>query len=355
MTNLYEALEICLREIERGASIETALLRYPDLADELRPILEASVDAANIAVPLPSETVIQRNRAKVLQRAAQIREAKAKSTQRIWFVSLRRLAVMLAVLIVLSVSGTGLVRASSATVPGDNLYPVKRTWEDVLVAFTFNVQQRDALEVEHENERLQELQDLFAEGRSAKVDFNGSIKSQNGNLWVVSNISVMISDQTELRGQGISVGSAVRVKGTTQGNNNVVLAERIELLSAGAKLPDTDDEPDIQQEKHQDPLQQFEDNSNSGKGSEGETQTVEETKTAESEPENKNESVEDGSNNTNTESGRDSNSNDSYDNESNDNSGSNSNDYSSSYNSNDSSGGESSNDSSGAGGGGGDD
>ena len=283
MNNLYEALESCLREIERGASIEAALLRYPDFADELRPILEASVDAANIAVALPSETVVQRNRAKVLQRGAQIREAKAKSSQRTWFVSLRRLVVTLAVLIVLSVSGTGLVRASSATVPGDNLYPVKRTWEDVLVAFTFNVQQRDALEVDHENERLQELQELFAEGRSAKVDFNGSIKSQNGNLWVVSTISVMISDQTELRGQGIGVGSAVRVKGTTQGNNNVVLAQQIELLPAGAKLPDSDDEPEIQQEKHEDPIQQFEDNSNSDNGSEEETQTAEETKTPESE------------------------------------------------------------------------
>ena len=349
MNNLYEALEVCLREIERGASIEAALLRYPDLADELRPILEASVDAANIAVPLPSETAVQRNRAKVLQRAAQMREAKAKSSQRTWFVSLRRLVVTVVVLLVFSVSGTGLVRASSATVPGDNLYPVKRTWEDMLVAFTFNLQQRDALEVEHENERLQELQELFAEGRSAKVDFNGSITGQNGNLWVVSNISVMISDQTELRGQGISVGSAVRVKGTTQGNNNIVLAEQIELLPAGAKLPDTQDEPEIQQEKHEDPVQQFEDSSNSGNGSDGERQTVEETKTPESESENNNESVEDGSNNTNTEWGSDSNLNDSHENESNDNSGSNSEDDSS-LNSNDSSGGGSSYESSDGGG-----
>ncbi len=320
MTDLYDALEICLQEIERGASVETALLRYPDLAEELRPLLEASVDAANLAVPLPFETVIQRNRAKVLQRSAQMREAKAKSSQRTWFVSLRRLAVTLAVLIILSVSGTGLVQASSATVPGDNLYPVKRTWEDVLVAFTFNVQQRDALEVEHENERLHELQELFAEGRSAKVDFNGSVKSQNGNLWVVSTISVMISDKTELRGQAIGVGSAVRVKGTAQGNNNVVLAERIELLPAGAKLPDSDDEPESQQEKHENPTQQFEDNSNSGNGSDGESRTVEETKTPESVSENSNESVQDGSNHTNTEPGSDSNSNDSYHNESDDNS-----------------------------------
>jgi hypothetical protein len=78
MTNLYEVLEICLQDIEQGADIETVLFRYPDLAEELRPILETSMDAGNIAVPPPSIDVVQRNRAKVLQHAAQMREARAK-------------------------------------------------------------------------------------------------------------------------------------------------------------------------------------------------------------------------------------------------------------------------------------
>src|SRR5215216_6574047 len=98
MNNLYEALEICLQELERGADIETALARYPDLADEMRPILEASAGARKMAVPMPSAEVIKRNRAKVLQYASQMREGKARSSQRIWFASLRRLAVTLAVL-----------------------------------------------------------------------------------------------------------------------------------------------------------------------------------------------------------------------------------------------------------------
>lgn len=290
MNNLYEVLEICLQELEHGADIESVLFRYPDLADELRPILETSVDASKMAVPAPSDEVVRRNRAKVLQHAAQMREANIQPSRRIWFTSLRRLAVTLAVLTVLFASGTGLVRAASTTLPGDNLYPVKRTWEDVLVAFTFNGQQRDALEVEHENERLQELQDLFAEGRSAKVDFAGSVTSQNGNDWVVSTVPVVVSTQTEIRdqGQGIAVGSAVRVKGQTQGNN-IVLAERIELLPAGAKLPEVPDEPEIEQENHQGSNLQNEDNS--GKGSEGETPIVGETKSLESEFEPKDESL----------------------------------------------------------------
>jgi hypothetical protein len=346
----------------KGADIETALLRYPDFADELRPILEASVDAGNIAISAPSEAAVQRNRAKVLQHAAQMREAKAKSSQRVWFVSLRRLAVTLAVLAVLSVSGTGLVQASSTTLPGDNLYPVKRTWEDVLVAFTFNPQQRDALEVEHENERLHELQEVFAEGRSTGVDFAGSVTSQNGNEWVISGVRVVTSAQTEIRdqGRGIVVGSAVRVKGQTQGNG-VVSAERIELLPAGAILPDVDDEHEIEAGNQGGTGQQNEDHS--GKGSETETPQVEETQTQESESGHEDEAVNDGSNNTNNDSGSDpnlednSNTNDSNDSSgSDDNSGSNSNDSldDSNHNSNDDSGSGGSNsgsDSSGSGGG----
>lgn len=288
MTNLYEALEICLQDIDQGADIETVLFRYPDLAEELRPILEASVDVGNLAVPPPSFDVVRRNRAKVLQHAAQMREAKAKSSQRIWFVSLRRLAVTLAVVAALFVSSTGLVRAASTTLPGDQLYPVKRTWEDMLVAFTFNVQQRDALEVEHENERLQELQELFAEKRSAQVDFSGPVTSQNGSEWVISGVTVMISAQTEIRDQGIVVGSPVRVKGQTQ-STNVVLAERIELLPSNAILPDKGDEPELNRQDVEEPTPQIEDNS--GKGSDGETQGAETIKTPEPE------SVNEGSNN----------------------------------------------------------
>ena len=260
MNNLYEALEICLQEIEKGADLESVLFRYPDLADELRPILEASAGAKNMAVPAPSPDVVRRNRTKLLQHAAQMREANVKSSRRVWFASMRRLAVTLAVVALLFVSGTGLVGASSNTLPGDNLYPVKRTWEGVRLFFTFNPMEREALEVEHENERLHEVQEVLAEGRSTEVDFNGLVTSQNGNEWVVANVRVLISDQTELRDRGIGVGSPVRVRGITQGNN-IVLAERISLLSSDEKLPDVDDSHESEGDN--------ENNSGPGSGNDG--------------------------------------------------------------------------------------
>ena len=277
MNNLYEALEICLQEMEQGADLEMVLFRYPDLADELRPILEAVAGAKSLAVPAPSVEVVRRNRARVLQHAAQMRESRVKPTRRLWFAPLRRIAVTLAVLTVLFVSGTGLVGASSNTLPGDNLYPVKRTWEGVRLLFTFKGLERAALEVEQENERLHELNELIKEGRSAEVDFKGLVTSQNGKEWVVAGARVLISRQTDIRDQGIVVGSPVEVRGLTQADGTV-LAERIRLLSSDAKLPDVEEghEPEAGNEN------------NSGPGSGEEQPKVEETESPESENENGN-------------------------------------------------------------------
>ena len=270
MNELYDVLELCLQEIEKGTDIETVLSRYPKYADELRPLLESSVDAIRLAPPGPSADVERRGRARLLQQAALMRESQGQPSRRLWSVPLRRALVTLTVVGVLFISSTSLVQAASTTLPGDNLYPVKRTWEDVRVLFTFDNQAREALEVEHENERLYELNDLFTEGRSAKVDFAGTVMSQNGDLWEVSKIPVLISSQTELGTQPVVVGDAVRVKGYTQ-QGGTVMAERVDLLPAGMPLPEVDDDhPSASGQNTLEGEQSTQDSGeeNSGKGSE---------------------------------------------------------------------------------------
>lgn len=268
MNNVYDALEICLQEIERGADVDTVLFRYPEFTEELRPLLETAMKAKNAAINSPSPDVMRRNRAKVLGHAAQLREAKAKPGHGFWSVSIRRTLVSLAVITILFVGSTGLVRAASTTVPGDNLYPIKRTWENVNVLFTFDVRAREALEVEHENERLEELSELFREGRSAKVDFVGRVTRQDGDLWLVSTIKVEVSAQTDLHDGSIKEGDVVRVRGVTR-SDWTVLAERVDLLDAGVPLPDVDDNAsEFEQDNEGNENESNEDNSGPGPGNE---------------------------------------------------------------------------------------
>jgi len=250
MNKFHDVLETCLQDLENNIDLETILLRYPDLADELRPLLQASMDAKQMVPSLPSADVIRRNRAKLLQHAAQLREGQPTATNR-WFPSFQRLAFALVLFMLFFMSGTSLVRASSSALPGDSLYSVKRSWEDVTLFFTFNADARETLEIEYENERLDEIHELFASGRPAEVDFAGIVSSQNGDGWRIAGILVIVSPQTELPNQILTVGMPVRVRGVTDGNG-IVLAERIDALPAGAPLPEVKDaDPEIEVEEVQ--------------------------------------------------------------------------------------------------------
>ena len=285
MNDIYDVLELCLQEIEKGTDIETVLARYPQHARELRPILEASMQAIRLASLGPTPEVQRRSRSKVLQHAAQMREMQrqspARTSRRIWSVPLRWALVTLAVVGVLFISSTRLVEASSTTLPGDNLYPVKRTWEDVRVFLTFNSQAREALEVEHENERLDELNELFTEGRFVNVDFTGTVMSQNGDLWEVSKIPVLVSSQTQLGAQPVVIGNYVRVRGFTQ-SGGTVRAERVDLLPAGIPLPRMDENASSEQEKEQQEQKSGDNNSDEGSGEDGSTKTPTQSPQAES-------------------------------------------------------------------------
>ncbi|MFN8410822.1 MAG: DUF5666 domain-containing protein [Anaerolineales bacterium] len=238
MNNMYDILEICLQELEKGADLDALLARYPEHASELRPILKAAIAARSIAAPAPSEDAIRRGRAKLLQRAAELREEKVapvrKANQRV-IPMFQRLAITFSLTAAFLASGTGLVGASSTALPGENLYPVKRTWEDVRLFFTFDTNQRELLSSEFESERLQEANELIAEGRHETIQFSGVFTEVNGKPYV-SGIAVLITGNTQMPNGMIQTGAAVTVTGHTNSNGFVEL-ENIQLLPDGAVVP----------------------------------------------------------------------------------------------------------------------
>jgi len=241
---LIEAFEVCVSELEAGADLDSVLKLYPDMTVELRPLLETVDRALLMSVSEVPQEVVNRGRTKLLGHAATMRKAAVKPRKS--GLVIQRWAVSLLLALVFFLGGTGVVNASSATLPGDNLYPVKRAWEEVRLLFERSPSRREALESEYEQERLDEIGELLADGREETISFSGIVTAQNESYWVVSDVPVQVDASTRLPVEAISVGAPVTVVGRTNAQG-FILAERVSLLEPGASLPPLESE---ELEKH---------------------------------------------------------------------------------------------------------
>lgn len=249
---LYEALEVCLNALETGVDIETVLKLYPHLADELRPVLKTAIEAKSLAISTVPETAMKRGRARVLQHADGMREAAPKPQRRWSMFAFPRLATSLAIALLFLVSGTGLVSASNGALPGDSLYPVKRSWEDLRLFLMFSPEGREGLESEFEQERLDEISVLLTEGRNETIAFAGLVTGQASDIWKVSGITVMITASSHLPADTVSVGAPVMVIGHTNAQGFVEV-DTLDVMGPGASLPPLEPSETNSSEEHPEP------------------------------------------------------------------------------------------------------
>ncbi len=222
-----DALEIiCQNVLEQGRDPESSLAEFPQYADELRPLLQAAIDAKEAVPVVVSDEIMRRNRARLLQHAAQMREAASAPRQRA-SLDFRRVFVPLALALAFFIGGTtGLVRASTSALPGDGLYAVKRGWESARFWFSDSVETA-RLETIYENERREEVQKLLGYGRFAAVQFEGQVITRDGNKWNVAGVPVTTSADTDID-PSIQIGTDVIVSGETS-DDGTVLATSIIL------------------------------------------------------------------------------------------------------------------------------
>ena len=238
--NLYDALEICLQALEQGADLEACLALFPRLADELRPMLETALQARAQAVQDVPVTAMRSGRARVLQHAAGLRERNRAAAVPFWRRAersgraLRALVTGLTTIILLLSSGTGLVFASSNSVPGDNLYTVKRGWEDVQLALIVDPKAKSQKESAFEQERIQEIETLYSESRRSQVNFQGVVQEQQPGVWQIAGLKIIVDTELPLDPR-IVPGSLVQVVGETE--NGLIKAEQISLVRAALSTP----------------------------------------------------------------------------------------------------------------------
>lgn len=276
--DIYTILDNCLTMLDQGFDLESCLARYPEYASELRPLLMASMDADSLSVKEIPVDVVRRSKSKVLNAAAEMREQKSIKKpflvlppKRIFRFSL---VALITLLMLVGVGGTSLVRASTASLPGDQFYPVKLTWENLLLKLAASRIEREDLEDRFERERVEEVEDLFSSSRSEKVKFFGQVDGIFPDQISVSGVPVVITPDTRLEGQ-ISMNAWVRVEGETTPEGQVI-AEKIKV-----ETPRSDEE-EITDQNNLDSTS-GEDNSGKGNGKSGDD-SIESTKSQEEKP-----------------------------------------------------------------------
>lgn len=223
-------LDECLDSIQAGSSVEACLARYPEHAEALRPLLSLATAVRAVRLPSPSPSAVHASRQRMLLAVAE-RDARRPLLAGLFEWPRFRAALSLAVLIlVLGFGARGLVAVSASSLPGDNLYPVKRFAENVHYALTLDPVGRQQLEAELAAEREEEIRAVLDTGRLATVEFRGSLEGIGDGFWGIGGLEVILTDQTVIVGQP-TVGAIVLVQARSTGDGTL-LALRLEVQSS---------------------------------------------------------------------------------------------------------------------------
>jgi len=209
---LSEALDECITAINSGSGLEECLAKYPNLADELRPLIETSTAARSLTTTHVPSATRNRSRTILLAHAAQRRKTRIPL---LTYFRIPRLALSLAaVLVVLVFSFNGLIVTSAKTLPGDTLYPIKRVAETVRLQLTNNIETKQQIEADYNQQRTEEVLELLQLKRIEQISMEGKVQEISPELWVVSGIKIHVTPETRIIGE-IHLGQVVEVEGST--------------------------------------------------------------------------------------------------------------------------------------------
>jgi hypothetical protein len=221
---LRDALDICLQAMLAGADIDTALTIYPNLASELGPLLKSARKAQLISVHTVPHEAMNRSRTLALGRAAELRRSR-KPLLTIFHLP-RLISSTLTFLLVGIVSLFFINTVSARALPGDTLYPLKLTLETLWLQNP-SIPIRQNLETAYQQRRIEEIENLLANGRQEQVRFEGVLTQTDllsgvaAEQWDVNGLRVLIMPETTIIGD-IQIGMFIAVEGLTEPGLGVV-------------------------------------------------------------------------------------------------------------------------------------
>jgi hypothetical protein len=145
-----------------------------------------------------------------------------------------RFAIALLLVVVLMVGGGISATVSASALPGDTLYPIKLSLEDLNLLFANDPQVRQQLELQYQNTRQQEVQSILQLGRQTSIHFVGVLSAVNPDSWIIGGLPVKLDGGTQISGAA-TLGSIVNVEGETK-LDGTILAHTL-TIQGQAKNP----------------------------------------------------------------------------------------------------------------------
>ncbi len=175
-------LDECLARIRAGeADIESCLSKYPDQANQLRPLLETALLLHEEPQPQPRPEVALQGERLLQARLAEKRLSKAaerglagnavaaRTASRSALPVRWRFVVALAGYVAAIAIGAGLVSASNYSMPGDFLYPVKIRTEQIRLVLTPSEVGKIDLYIALAERRMQEITEMSKRSETDQV------------------------------------------------------------------------------------------------------------------------------------------------------------------------------------------
>ncbi len=165
-----EIVAECTEGLLRGESVEQCLQRYPEQALELEPLLRVAAAAgktASAVEPRPEFKARVRHEVQS-QLRSKARKPEPKRLPALRWIP-RWAAVAACVALVFVFAAGGSVAASTNSVPGDTLYPVKTAAEQVQLKLTFSEAAKAKLQAKFAERRAWEMARLAEKGRTAEL------------------------------------------------------------------------------------------------------------------------------------------------------------------------------------------
>jgi hypothetical protein len=233
------ALDQCLIWLRSGLDIESCLARYPEYANELRPLLEMVAHLGHVIAPPASATARAAGEQRMLAALASRRKQQNSIGRLIRYVrsSLYSLfstrfsdlrptwnVVAALTLLFLIAAGGATVAAAQNTLPGDALYPVKLAGQRVHLVLTFDPEQHQRLQDAIYAQRRLDIQAALKTGRQTAVDFQGTLQQIERDQWTVGGLIVTVQKTTAITGEP-HLGTTARVRGIVTRDGTLLATE----------------------------------------------------------------------------------------------------------------------------------